>query len=167
MIALFCGSRSWKDGVSIREVLINLKCQGLYCIIEGAAPGADSLAADEAKKLGIHVIEVPADWHILRNAAGPERNSRMLSLLLSYQRAWGLPIRCIAFHEDPVLGSGTRDMVDKCISNQVECQAVISADLKITESQGCKCGCLPDYHPSLFYFPEARLLCDGSGYMSR
>lgn len=167
MIALFCGSRSWMDRVSIREVLISLQNQGLYCMIQGAAPGADTLAGSEAEKLGIQVIEVPANWHELGNAAGPERNSRMLSLLLSYHRSWGVPIRCVAFHEDPSLGSGTRDMVDKCMSAQVDCTAVISADLQITESQGCECGIPPDRHPNLFYFPAARLLCDGSGHKSR
>lgn len=167
MITLFCGSRSWSDGVSIREVLTRLQTQGLHCIIQGAAPGADTLAGDEAEKLGMQIIELPAHWSSLGNAAGPERNSRMLSLLLDYNRVWAIPIQCVAFHEDPALGSGTRDMVDKCMAASVDCQVVISADLQTTESQECKCGAPPELHPRLFYFPEVRLLCDGSGYKSR
>jgi hypothetical protein len=73
-------------------------------LIHGAARGADSLAADWAKRNGILDLPFLADWYPngrtggLDRSAGPRRNARMI--------AEGRPDRVIAFAG----GNGTSDM---------------------------------------------------------
>ena len=166
MITLFCGSRSWNDSVSVRQVVADLVKDGLYCAIHGAAPGADEISGVEASKLDIHVVEFPAYWETLGLAAGPERNGRMLKSMLGFKRAWGVTVQCVGFHESALLGSGTRDMISKCMRADVPSRIVLSCDLEITKSQGCECGNSLDAHPSLYYAPGVRLLCTGFGHRS-
>lgn len=68
------------------------------------------MAGEEAEKLGMDVIEVPAYWDSLGRAAGPERNRRMLGMLL-HARHLGQEVGVFAYHEEPGLGKGTKDMV--------------------------------------------------------
>jgi len=110
VFAIFCGSRYWTDREKIREVLSGLPSDAT--IIHGDAPGADSIAGWEAECTGRDVIAMPALWETLGDAAGPERNERMLRLLL-WVRDLGQEIMVVAFHEDPELGKGTRDMVNR------------------------------------------------------
>jgi predicted Rossmann-fold nucleotide-binding protein len=49
-----------------------------FCIIQGGAPGADTLAKDWAIHNGIPCITVNANWDVYRKAAGPMRNAWML-----------------------------------------------------------------------------------------
>ena len=108
LFAIFCGSRDWKDHELIRQTLRKLPSD--TTIIHGAQTGADSISGLEADLNGFDVIAVPADWDSLGPSAGPERNERMLRLLLSAKN-YGQDIAVFAFHEDPGLGKGTRHMV--------------------------------------------------------
>src|SRR5262252_8427844 len=68
MKVLVCGSRSWRDGDTIRTRLRALP-RGTT-IIHGTAIGADRLAGEIANGLGFAVEDDPA--------AGKKRNLRML-----------------------------------------------------------------------------------------
>jgi hypothetical protein len=57
-------------------------------LVHGACTGADTLAAEEAVKLGWRTEAHPADWDTHGNAAGPIRNKHMVSLGAHY---------CVAF----------------------------------------------------------------------
>jgi hypothetical protein len=107
MIVLICGDRNWTNRVSIRKVLRQLK--GLYgrdlLVIQGGAPGADTIAKEEAMALGITVCTYPANWAVHHRAAGPIRNAEQLK--------WGRPMRVFAFHPNLQRSRGTRDMVTK------------------------------------------------------
>lgn len=101
MRVLVCGDRNWTNYSIIRSVLESLPTSTL--IIEGEAKGADSIARDIAKMLGMTVIQFPADWTKYGKAAGPIRNRQMLKE--------GKPDRVIAFHSNISKSKGTADMV--------------------------------------------------------
>lgn len=116
MVVVVCGSRRWRNRQRIGHRLSLLPKDVI--IIQGAAPGADTIAGEEALALGLGMIAVPADWKHNGNAAGPMRNNKMLSMLLKAQTI-GHEIMVIAFHEDPNLGVGTKDMVQKARDHRV------------------------------------------------
>jgi hypothetical protein len=119
---IVCGSRRWDDRKRIADRLfdLGLATENLECtIVHGDAQGADRIAAQEAKKLGLLV-----ESHDYRQFISPtcspkraplERNSHMASL--------GADL-CIAFHRDE--SRGTADMIAKAekagISVEVICQ---------------------------------------------
>jgi hypothetical protein len=47
-------------------------------IVHGAARGADSIADQMARELGVRTIPIPAQWKVHGKAAGPIRNQQML-----------------------------------------------------------------------------------------
>lgn len=102
MTYLICGSRTWTDRHAIWRELAVLPPD--TTIIHGGAHGADRIAGQEARRLGLVVIEYPADWGQHGRAAGVIRNKQML--------VHGKPDRVIAFSQIPVT-KGTADMVDR------------------------------------------------------
>jgi len=77
-------------------------------IIHGACQGADMIADEEAKRLGLAVLPFPAEWDFWRargnvKAAGPIRNKRMLDE--------GKPDRVWAFHKSIRTSRGTINMI--------------------------------------------------------
>lgn len=68
-------------------------------VIEGCAPGADTLGGIWAASRGIPVEEFPADWNEHGSAAGPIRNREQFNK--------GNPDRGAAFNG----GNGTKDMI--------------------------------------------------------
>jgi hypothetical protein len=70
-------------------------------LIEGEAPGADTLAREWATEQGIPVERYPADWNRHGKAAGPIRNRRML--------VEGKPDLVVAFPG----GRGTANMISQ------------------------------------------------------
>jgi hypothetical protein len=99
MRVVVCGDRNWTDRNRIFRALSKLPPDTE--IIHGACRGADILAGEEAKKLGLVVREFPADWSLGR-AAGPIRNRKMLD---------EKPILVIAFHSDIKNSKGTADTI--------------------------------------------------------
>lgn len=100
-LILVCGDRHWRDGSVIQFRLEQLDRD--VTILHGGARGADRIASNIAKALGLHVQEVPAAWAAKGRAAGPIRNRKMLDLE---------PDLVIAFHADLDGGSkGTKDCV--------------------------------------------------------
>src|SRR6266576_1753918 len=103
MRVLVCGDREWTASEPI-ATLLNL-CPPDTVVIHGAARGADAIAGRLATELGFEVQPYPADWNKHGKAAGPIRNSQMLSE--------GQPDEVHAFHNNVEASRGTKDMVEK------------------------------------------------------
>jgi len=105
MRVLVCGDRHWtnKKAISLAlQALYGLHPEGLH-IIDGCAPGADTLAYQVRMEEGYSGERYPADWARYGRAAGPKRNQRMLDE--------GTPDLVLAFHPNLALSKGTADMV--------------------------------------------------------
>jgi hypothetical protein len=101
---LICGDREWTDSSLIHDVLEHLKWrygEALH-VISGGARGADYLADQQCKSLGITFTRVPAQWERYGRAAGPIRNGVMMNMH---------PDIVIAFHSDLTKSKGTKNMV--------------------------------------------------------
>lgn len=105
---LVCGDRKWSDYREIEETLLLVSSIiGQIEIIEGEAPGADTLARKAAEKNNWKVYRFPADWETYGRSAGPIRNTRM--------RVEGKPHLVIAFHENLDRSKGTKNMVNQAL----------------------------------------------------
>jgi NAD(P)H-hydrate repair Nnr-like enzyme with NAD(P)H-hydrate dehydratase domain len=96
------GDRYWLDEGpidAVLDMLVHKYTRGRLLIIEGKAPGADSIAGELAKAKGVHVAEVEALWDFLHKSAGPQRNEAMACALN--------PHFGFAFHENIENSSGT------------------------------------------------------------
>jgi hypothetical protein len=94
---LVCGGRDYGDTKAINRTLAEIEPK---CVIHGGARGADMLAGSWARRQGIPVIEVAAQWERYGKKAGYLRNRWMLELCA--------PDLVVAFPG----GKGTRMMVD-------------------------------------------------------
>lgn len=103
MRVLVCGCRHWKRMDIIERELKKFPLGTI--VIEGEAPGADTLGRFVAERLGFEVIPFPAKWHIYKRGAGPIRNQQMLDE--------GKPELVLAFHENISKSIGTKDMVNR------------------------------------------------------
>lgn len=100
---IVCGSRNWNDRKRIRERIgdLGLETENLQCtVIHGNAPGADRMAANEAKLLGLLIESHPADWDFYGRRAGIVRNVEMAKA--------GADL-CIAFYDGS--SPGTAHMI--------------------------------------------------------
>ena len=104
MKVLVCGSRTYSDWLFMEGVLESLHVQTpIDVIIEGEAVGADSMAREWARYMGITTWKFPADWTKYGKAAGPIRNKEMLDKG---------PDLVLAFVDKPLAESrGTANMV--------------------------------------------------------
>ena len=102
MRLLICGDRKWSNKESIKQELITIQPD---IVIHGACRGADQLADEAAKELGIECSSYPAQWYTYGKAAGPIRNQRMIDE--------GNPDFVLAFHSDIANSKGTKDMVER------------------------------------------------------
>lgn len=100
MRVLVCGGRAFTNRALMDKSLAELVLShgGISRIINGGAPGADTLARKWAEAHGIETDTFTADWRV-GPAAGPIRNQRMIDE--------GRPDAVIAFPG----GRGTADMV--------------------------------------------------------
>jgi hypothetical protein len=103
MRVLICGDRHWKDGHAVKREL--LKLEGVRCVIEGEASGADIFGRVAAESLGIQVKPFPALWNLYGKAAGHVRNRQML--------VEGKPDLVLAFHSNIEKSKGTKNMVEQ------------------------------------------------------
>ena len=80
MKVLVCGGRRFNDPLTLGSWLggIHKNNGPITLLIEGGAPGADTMAREFAKWQGIPVRTFEADWDGEGRAAGPIRNKRML-----------------------------------------------------------------------------------------
>ena len=136
-VILCCGARDWDDLDKVCTTLEHEhKKHKVDYVIEGGQKwaeesggfnqytgrcyGADYQSKQVAMKLGIQVIECPANWDFYKKAAGPIRNQKQLELLnlLSGVSLTGLEnedcdAEVLAFHSDIKNSKGTKDMVNR------------------------------------------------------
>ena len=78
---LVTGGRDYADKLTVFDCLVKLNEQfERLIVIHGDAQGADMLAHDVCKEVGIEQVRVPATWNKYIKAAGPIRNKLMLDL---------------------------------------------------------------------------------------
>ncbi len=102
---LICGDRNWNNFKIIDSFLATLLPNSV--IIEGDCRGADKISGYLARKRGLEVIPVQANWEYFKKAAGPERNQRMLD---EYK-----PDVVVAFHNNIANSHGTKDMISRAL----------------------------------------------------
>jgi len=104
---LVCGGRDFTDRDKLENILEGFEFENIIeCVIEGEAPGADTMAREWAEGIGIDVKKFPADWKRYGRAAGPKRNQQML--------VEGKPTYAFAFYDRPrQFSKGTADMVTR------------------------------------------------------
>lgn len=78
---LITGSRHWsdRDTIEVAVYWASLHANGRVVVVHGAARGADTLAADAARRLGLDVEAHPADWQRFGRSAGHRRNAEMVA----------------------------------------------------------------------------------------
>jgi len=114
MKVIVCGSRGWKDWVTIKERLFKLPPDTI--VIEGGCVGADLIARDVAlEHLGLEVVEFPAAWKKYGKAAGPKRNIKMLDTK---------PDLVIAFHDDLSGSKGTKHIVTEAKKRGIKVEII-------------------------------------------
>ena len=83
MRILVTGSRVWADRAAIRSALLEAAegfRPGNVTVVHGAARGADTLAGEVARELGMRVEAHPAEWRRHGKSAGHIRNAEMVNL---------------------------------------------------------------------------------------
>ncbi len=78
-MVIVCGGRDYDDRENVRRILRS-ECPGGWIVIQGGARGADTLAHEEAQKLGNYSVTAHANWKSFGNSAGVIRNRVMLDL---------------------------------------------------------------------------------------
>jgi hypothetical protein len=102
---LVCGGRDFNDMAAAFPVIDRLHAtDGISCIIQGGASGADYIAARWAFMRDVLAEEYCADWNKYGRAAGPIRNGQMITE--------GKPDLVLAFPG----GRGTQDMKRRAIA---------------------------------------------------
>ena len=104
---LVCGDRNYNDVDTIYDTLQQYDKDTI--IIHGNCKGADKIAGNVARKLGMSVIEFPAQWSKYGKAAGPIRNKQMLED--------GCPTLVLAFHKNINTSKGTKNMITQSTNN--------------------------------------------------
>ncbi len=107
-VVLICGDRNFHDVYSKivkREIGKLVKKHGTknLVILEGGAPGVDTLAGLAATRANVHVAQVDALWNTRHNSAGPQRN-KIMALLG--------PDEVIGVHMNFKESVGTKGMLD-------------------------------------------------------
>lgn len=116
MKVLVTGDRNWVEQRPIEDRLrkIRLLNRGRPLIlVAGGATGVDAIAAYVARQEGFEVREYPVsdfEWKLQGRKAGVLRNQRMLDEEHPDKNGAGFDL-CLAWHLDPNLGRGTRDMI--------------------------------------------------------
>lgn len=102
-LLIISGSRDWVDPAPIRQVL-SWYHPNRVMIFHGAARGADTIAAEEAKRMGFVPVPFPADWDRHGRAAGPIRNREMIAAAISL-RLQGVLVEAAIFPLKHSIGS--------------------------------------------------------------
>lgn len=76
---IVCGGRDWTDRERTYRALDAAHAKSpIVVVVQGGAPGADTLARQWAVDRGVLCDEFSADWHGLGPKAGPVRNQAMV-----------------------------------------------------------------------------------------
>ena len=101
---LVCGGRDYEDRDHVYRVLdaYLARIGPDMLLINGGAPGADTLAREWAVDRRVDHLTLYAKWDLFGRSAGPIRNRRM---------AKKKPKLVLAFHPNLAQSKGTRDMI--------------------------------------------------------
>lgn len=106
-----CGSRDWHRDDIIQERLARLP-RGTT-VMHGGARGADRMTHIIAQRLGLDVIEYPANWQGHGRSAGVQRNLAMLN---------EQPDLVIAFHLNA--STGTQHVIDQAVKRGIPLEVI-------------------------------------------
>ncbi len=123
MRVLVCGSRNWKDGERILNIIKTFP-KGTV-IIEGGARGADTIAKLSAIKCKFEYEEYPAQWDKFGKSAGPIRNKQML--------VEGKPELVLAFRMPNA--RGTQNMIDQATEAGVPVEVYEDGGIDVSVEQ--------------------------------
>ena len=123
MILLVTGSRFWKDRKKIGAEIYRRR-KKVTLLIQGGARGADLIADDYAKLLGIQTAMFDANWTYHKRAAGPIRNANQLAFGMAAARALKQQLLVLAFHKNIRKSKGTADMVSKARKQKVKVKII-------------------------------------------
>lgn len=127
MIVQVTGDRNWRDAKIINNVLFEIQYASAIknktsyldeankmILRTGDAIGADIIADACAQVLGWPEPErYPAEWKRYGPSAGPKRNQLMVDLEPKADLA-------IGFHDDLGKSKGTKDMLMRCLNNDIK-----------------------------------------------
>lgn len=131
LVLLITGSRNWKEPDTIREVLRRIR--PLYLepmLIHGGARGVDEIAGVEARRLGFDVKVMRADWRENGRAAGPIRNTQMVTFARVMGEKQGCDVVCLAFWDGE--SRGTKDCFTKAHEAGIDTEII--TEKEVTES---------------------------------
>jgi len=135
---LICGSRSWRDYVTVKAKIEKYGHEDTV-IIHGQATGADMFGEMAAKELQLDYMGFPARWKKEGKAAGPIRNKRMLvsiigSLRMGLDKTYWRGTQCLvlAFHENIEKSKGTKHMLDLAEKHGI--RAILVRESKLTDA---------------------------------
>lgn len=101
---IVCGSRTWEDKLRIKSILNSVKDK-IEIVVAGGARGADRLAEESCKELGIKCKVMKADWDRHGKSAGYRRNEEMLKYIMKY------PNKAVLAFRMPGESKGTDHMI--------------------------------------------------------
>lgn len=105
MKILVTGGREYSNTQAVLAALEEASAPG-DIVIQGGAPGADTIADELANLIGLRSLTVRAEWDRLGRRAGPLRNIDMLDLH---------PDIVLAFHPNLDESRGTKHCVEEAI----------------------------------------------------
>jgi hypothetical protein len=112
MKVLVCGGRDYNDWQRLHSTLLDLhRARPFTHVIHGDYRGADHMADRFALMYALQPVRCPANWNLLKKAAGPRRNRAMLGLV---------PDLVVAFPG----GTGTADMASAAEEMGIEVKRV-------------------------------------------
>lgn len=104
MRVLVCGNRDFTDTMFLYNTLDLIHAdKTITVVIEGEAPGADTMSRLWAEHNGVSVKRFPANWRRYGHQAGPIRNRQMLRE--------GCPELVVAFKKPGAKSTGTNHMI--------------------------------------------------------
>ena len=114
MRLLICGGRDFADWAFFATTMLDTISEfpEISMIVHGDADGADTMAYDWAKQVGIQQVRIPANWVGEGKSAGPKRNALMLELIN--------PDLVLAFPTPK--SRGTYDMTRRSDKAGIECR---------------------------------------------
>lgn len=110
-IVMITGCRTWANQYLIHRALSGLPRQ--TTVIHGGCRGADMMADEAARSLGLSVEVFPADWNKHKRKAGPIRNRQMAEKCS----------RAIAFWD--LESAGTRDAIQQVLLLRKTCDVFL------------------------------------------
>lgn len=109
-LCLVTGGRKYNDIAVVFDCLVHLNEQfDRLIVIHGDADGADTLAYNVCKEVGIEQVRMPATWKKYNRAAGPIRNTLVLDLFPNIDMVLAFPG-----------GTGTSNMKEQARTRGIE-----------------------------------------------